>query len=137
MVEGLDRLRRKMLVTIPDAARKAVREALEKGAGEIVATMKAFAPVDSGALRDSIGWTWGDAPKGAMTLGTVRASKQGDLRITIYAGGGATFYARFLEFGTQSMPAHPFFYPAYRMNKKRVKGRITRTLKKALKAAGK
>ena len=131
MVEGLDRLKRKMTVSIPRHVRAATRAAMEKSANEIVASARTFAPVDTGDLRDSIGWTWGDAPKGALTLASSRPVGDGE-RITIYAGGGDAFYARFQEFGTQAMPASPFFFPAYRLNRKRAKGRITRAMKKAI-----
>lgn len=117
---------------------------MEKGANEIVAMAKSLVPVDSGALRDSIGWTWGDAPEGSIQLGKVRASRDGDEAITIYAGtrnkslGDAdAFYARFVEFGTQHMAPSPFFYPSYRMLKRRVKGRVTRSMKKAIREGAK
>jgi len=144
MVQGLDRLRRKLTKTIPDRVRQRTRAAMEKGADEIVALAKSLVPVDSGALRDSIGWTWGDAPEGSITLGHVKASKDGDEAITIYAGtrnkrlgDKDAFYVRFVEFGTQNMAPHPFFYPAYRTLKRRVKGRITREMKKGIREGAK
>lgn len=144
MVLGLKSLNRKLTKTIPDRVRMRTRAALEKGADEIVAMAKALVPVDSGALRDSIGWTWGDAPEGSITLGNVRASKDGDEVITIYAGtrnknlgDKDAFYVRFVEFGTQKMPPHPFFYPSYRTLKRRVKGRVTREMRKAIKEGSK
>lgn len=140
MVQGLKSLNRKLTKTIPERVRVKTRAALEKGAEEIVAMMKSLVPVDSGALRDSIGWTWGAAPEGSITLGTVRQSKDGDEAITIYAGtrnknlgDKDAFYVRFVEFGTQNMSPSPFFYPAYRTLKRRVKGRVTREMKKAIK----
>lgn len=159
-VIGLDRLKRKLTVTIPAAVEKATVDAMEQGAAEMVALMKSLAPKKSGHLANSIGWTWGDAPKGAMALGRMkgRGSKQARKFITIYAGGGDAYYARFIEFGTQSHTikpknapalhlygdifveevqhpgsnAQPFFYPAYRALRKRVRGRITRQMKKAI-----
>jgi len=142
MVQGLKSLERKLTRTIPARVRLATRAAMEKGANEIVALAKTWVPVKSGALRDSIGWTWGDAPEGSIIMGTVRPSKDGDERITIYAGtrnknlgDKDAFYVRFVEFGTQNAPPSPFFYPAYRTLKKRTKSRITRETRKALKAA--
>lgn len=143
MVEGLDSLRRKLTLAIPYRVRQRTRAAMEKGAGEIVAMAKALAPVLSehdprrkaGALRDSIGWTWGDAPKGAIVLAQ-SASFEGE-RITIYAGDSEAFYARWVEFGTQKMAAIPFFFPSYRALRKRVKGRITREMKKAIREGAK
>ena len=133
MVEGLDRMKRRFNRTIPDAVRKATRDAMEKGAGEIVAMAKNLAPVDSGDLRDSIGWTWGAAPKGSITLS--KASTEGGETITIYAGNSEAFYARWVEFGHQNAAPYPFFFPSYRTLKRRVKGRITRAMKKAIRAA--
>jgi HK97 gp10 family phage protein len=103
---------------------------MEKSAQEIVALAKHLCPVDSGDLRDSIGWTWGDAPAGSMVLASTGGAA---LRITIYAGDSDAFYARWLEFGTVKMAAHPYFFPAYRTLRKRVKGRTKRAINKAVK----
>lgn len=149
-IEGLDRLNRK-LAALPAVVKKRIREAMEQGAAEIVAMAKSFCPTDSGALRDSIDWTWGKAPKGAMTIATV-ASAGNELTITVFAGNADAYYARFVEFGTAAhtaggkfegatipaVGAQPFFYVSYRANRKRVKSRITRAINKAAKevAAG-
>lgn len=132
MVEGLDRLKARF-DAIPVKVREAATKALEESAEEIVQTMRSFAPVDEGELRDSIGWTWGDAPKGTLTIGTVGGREYGTLRITIYAGGGDAFHARFQEFGTVKMAAHPFFFPAWRARKRRIRARISRAISKAIK----
>lgn len=152
-VQGLDRLNRK-LKAFPKAVEAEISKAMEQSANEIVSLAKSLAPVDSGDLQMSIGWTWGDAPKGAMVLGKVKAAGKGsgNLQITVFAGGGDAYYARMIEFGTaphlnggrfagSSHPgtaAQPFFYPAYRASRKRAKGRVTRAVNKAAKriAAG-
>lgn len=152
-VQGLERLNRK-LKALPKAAEEEISKAMEASANEIVALAKSLAPVDSGDLQMSISWTWGDAPKGAMVLGKVRQKGRGagNLQITVFAGGGDAFYARFIEFGTSShvnagrfsgtehpgTAAQPFFYPAYRAVRKRAKGRVTRAITKSAKkvAAG-
>lgn len=131
MVKGLSKLRRAFVHKIPDEVRKATREALELGASEIVAMAKSLVPVDQGALRDSIGWAWGDAPKGSMILAKSKSIGSGE-RITIYAGNDKVFWARWQEFGTQNHSANPFFYTSYRMLKRRVKSRVTRNMKKAI-----
>ncbi|PDS97521.1 hypothetical protein CO659_12715 [Rhizobium sp. S9] len=149
-IKGLKELQRK-LDRLPQVAKERIREAMEQGAGEIVTMMRSLVPTDSGDLRDSIAWTWGRAPKGAMTLGKVQ-SVGGDLTITVYAGNATAYYARFVEFGTAShtaggkfagatipaIPASPFFFVSYRANRKKVKSRITRAINKAAKevAAG-
>ena len=125
MVEGLDKLKRKMTVTIPKKVQEATRQAMEKGAEETVQMMKRLVPVETGMLRDSIGWTWGDAPAGSFTIGTVGGREYGTLRITIYAGNERTKVgarnqfqlARLQEFGTQAMAANPFFYPSWRASR--------------------
>lgn len=136
-VEGLSKLQQR-LRALPIQLRAAARAALEKNANEIVAMMKRLAPVESGALRDSIGWTWGRAPKGSMTVGTVADSEDADLRITVYAGtrdkslgDRDAFYAFFQEFGTKQMPANPFFWPSVRANRQRAKSRVSREVRKA------
>lgn len=130
------------MMAIPQKIRDEVAKELEAQASKIVADMKLLAPVDSGALRDSIGWTWGDAPKGSVSVGQVRGHRYARMAITIYAGtrdkslGQAdAFYARFQEFGTVKMPANPFFYPTWRASKTRVKGALTRAVKRAVRKA--
>lgn len=149
-IRGLKRLQRK-LDKLPAAVKQHIREAMEKGADEIVQMAKYLVPSDTGTLRESIGWTWGRAPKGAMTIGKVQ-TLGGDLTITIYAGNSEAFYARWVEFGTAqhtaggkfkgatipAIPAQPFFYFSFRANRRRVKGRVSRAITKAAKqvAAG-
>ena len=129
MVIGLRRLNRRLTRTIPDNVRKAARAALEENATAIVAEMKRLVPVDQGDLRDSIGWTWGAAPKGTITAASATS---GEDVLTIYAGGGDAFHAIFQEFGTVNMPPTPFFFPAYRSKKRGAKSRITRRIRKAI-----
>jgi HK97 gp10 family phage protein len=151
---GLDRLRRKLRL-LPRIADTEVRAAMEKGADEMVALMKATAPVDQGDLRDSIGWTYGAAPKGAIKID---ALKSGKIAITIYAGDAKAFYARWVEFGvaaqtqgqritnasgrsrrsrrtTSGQAAQPFFYPSYRALRKRVNARIRRAVRSSIRKA--
>lgn len=65
-----------------------------------------------------------------------------DTVVRVVAGGPKTTtkterpfdYSRAVEFGTQNMPAHPFFFPSYRLSKKRMisamKRRIAANIKK-------
>ncbi len=135
MVKGLAEFNRRW-GAIPAKVRQAARETLEQNAEEIVADMKRVAPKgESLDLVNSIGWTWGDAPEGSTVIGTVGGKEYSTLRITIYAGAGDAFYARFQEFGTKNMPANPFFFPVWRTRKRRVKSRLTRNINKAIKEA--
>ncbi|MGZ2403880.1 HK97-gp10 family putative phage morphogenesis protein [Rhizobium ruizarguesonis] len=149
-IKGLKELQRK-LSRLPAVAKARIRAAMEEGADEIVAMMRSLVATDSGDLRDSIAWTYGRAPKGAMSLGKVQ-SVGGDLTITIYAGNATAFYSRWVEFGTAAhtaggkfagatipaIAASPFFFVSFRANRKKVKSRITRAINKAAKevAAG-
>ena len=139
-VEGLTAFQRKMAL-IPKSVTDELRKELEKQASELVAMMQRVVPVDQGNLRASIGWTWGAAPEGSMSVGTVAASAESDLRITIFAGqtgkkkDGGTFYARFQEFGTKNMAANPFFFPSYRAKRRTIRSAMTRAIKRGLKNA--
>lgn len=158
-VQGLGRLNRK-LKAFPKAVEAEISKAMEQSANEIVAMAKSL--VTSDRVREAIGWTWGDAPEGALVLGTVggKGRGTGNLRITIYAGDASTMVgtkykvqlARLIEFGTAphinqgrfagsqhpGTPAAPFFYVSWRAGRKRAKGRVTRAVNKAAKriAAG-
>lgn len=129
------------LAKIPDIAREAAAQAMEEGAQEIVEAMRALAPVDSGDLRDSIGWTWGEVPAGSFVIDEIRSGRnRGDqfatLRIKIYAGSRDAFYARFVEFGTRTGgPAQPFFFPAWKKERAKFRKRIRDRVKKRIREA--
>ena len=131
------------LAKIPDIAREAAASAMEEGAQEIVDAMKAMAPVDSGDLRDSIGWTWGDIPAGSFVVDEIRSGKNAGqqyatMRIKIYAGNREAFYARFIEFGTKTgVRAQPFFFAAYKKwgGKAKFRARIRAAIRKRIKEA--
>lgn len=139
MVEGLAKFEARWK-RIPQNALINVRAAMEEAATDIVEEMWSRAPQGAtGALGASIGWRWGDAPKGSFSIGTVGGKEYSSLKITIYAGtrdkslgDQDAFYARFQEFGTVKMPANPFFFPVWRARSKRVKARISRAIRKAI-----
>ena len=128
--------------TVPERVKKAARTAMEKGADEVVDMMRSLAPVSAdgshgkapGTLRNSIGWTYGKAPKGSRVIAKSDPAT-GDAVITIYAGNSEAFYAAFLEFGTVKMAQHPYFFPSWRSLRTRVRSRITREISKAIKAS--
>ena len=149
-IEGVDKLKRKMM-TFPRLARQEISKAMEQSADEMVRLARSLAPVADGDLRASIGWTWGDAPKGTMVIGQVKREGKGtgNMQITVYAGGGDAWYSRFVEFGTSphiqggifagtqhpGTPAQPFFFPSYRAMRKRFRSRTTRAIRKAARTA--
>lgn len=153
-LKNLPRLKRK-LIALKNETMPAVRPAMEQAANLITASMRALAPVEDGDLKASIGWSWGEAPKGSISFSHTIAGN----KITIYAGNETAFYARFVEFGTaphniakgggtkgfaksgrQAVEhpggrARPFFFPAYRMHKKEVKAMIARQIRIAVQKA--
>lgn len=107
---------RKRFRAMPRELQAEVDKALDKSATEIVATAKRFAPRDTGDLSESIGWREGEHP----------------LQRQVYAADTDTFYGRFVEFGAEDQPAQPFFWPAFRLHKKRVGRRIRSAIGKVL-----
>ncbi|MCM2292293.1 HK97 gp10 family phage protein [Allorhizobium sp. BGMRC 0089] len=140
---NLIRLERK-LKRLPEVAKAEIRAGMEAAANDIVAMMKSLAP-GNGALRDSIGWTWGKVPKGAGIVAAVKAQTGGDQTITIYAGNAEAYYARWVEFGTAphknggmyagtqnpGTKARPFFYVSWRASKKAAKGKVRQAVRAA------
>ena len=150
-MEGRERVLRR-LQAIQGAPRKAMRQAIEMGAQQIAASAKNLAPKKTGALAASIGYTFGSyKAANANVRGVSAGNGEGDpdLSATVHAGDAKAFYAAFLEFGVSphkaggmfegaehpGAQASPFFFPAYRMNKRSVKSRISRAAKKAIKDA--
>lgn len=140
---------RARLARVPDIAREAAARAMEEVAQEIVDEMKRLAPVlrtpdkrrTAGALRDSIGWTWGDVPAGSFVIDEIRSGKNkgnqyATLRIRIYAGSKDAFYARFVEFGTKTGgPAQPFFFPVWKARRAEFRRRVRDSVRRAIREA--
>lgn len=115
-----DALFAKLRRLAPDTDRE-VAKAVATGAEEVAQAAKQLAPVSSGRLRRSIGWQMD--PSRINIVATVSAEE---------------YYARWVEFGTKGgalgpQMAQPFMFPAYRLLKKRVTGRIGRAVSKAAK----
>lgn len=139
MVKGREKLQRQ-LGRFGGAIHDELVKQIEKEAARLVREMKVLVPVDSGDLRDSIGWTWGDAPPGAMVVMRYNGGRSHDvIAATIYAGsrGGDqdAFYAHFQEFGTVKTPASPFFFPVYRANRARIRRNLKNAVNRAVKKA--
>ncbi|PJR89955.1 hypothetical protein CN878_02780 [Ochrobactrum sp. 695/2009] len=144
-IKGLDRLQIK-LKNFPEVAEKLVRAAMEQGAQEIVNMMQNLVPVDDGELMESIGWTWGQAPKYSQRIGSVK-SNDGKLTITIYAGNSKVRYAHLVEYGSAphvnggmfpgtfnpGAKAQPFFYVSWRAKRRSARARVSRAITKAAK----
>lgn len=127
----LARITRK-LEAIPRRVREAVAPALQKSGDEITGTMKALAPEDTGDLKNSLTVTPGGQRTPAYSQpGGSQVVPVGAIAIT--AGNEKVRYAHLAEYGTAEAPAQPFFWPAYRLLKKRTGNRIKRALRKAVK----
>ena len=164
---GKEKLNKK-LAAIPKVARAMMRKALETSAAEIADTARSLAPFQSGDLRNSIGYTFGEyKAENANVRGVAsRVGGDPDLSVTIHAGDAKAWYAALVEFGTgphnvakgggtvtgrlataaglraavrhPGAAAQPFFFPAWRLGKKRATRRISTAINKAAKqvAAG-
>jgi HK97 gp10 family phage protein len=135
---------------MPPAVRSAIKQALAQGADEVTADMKRLAPTKTGALRDSIKQTWGGGRVRYSSLGGNAADAgDPDLSVRISAGNSAVRYAHLVEFGSAphlngglfegtqhpGTAAQPFFFPAFRAGRRRVRSRMSRAASKALKQA--
>jgi HK97 gp10 family phage protein len=132
-IEGLDKLRKQLLERIPAAAKQAMQESLETSGREMVSTAKALAPVREGELRASITMTTAGEKTPLYSSGGRQAV--GDLSVKVTAGDYLVRYAALVEYGTKKMAARPFFWPAYRSIKKRLRSRTSRAINSALKKA--
>lgn len=124
------RLQRRMNA-IPQAVRDAVTPALVKSGEELVARMRALAPEDTGALKASITAT----PPGGTTPAYSQpggATTAGPNQVLVTAGNEHVRYPHLVEYGAAHAPAQPFFWPAYRLTKKRIANRVKRAIGKAV-----
>lgn len=127
-IQNRERLRQK-IAALPGAIRTELMKAVLASGREINALQRQFVPREDGELAATIDMIVNEA----------------ELKVTLVAGGefttkavqhgrdGEYDYAFAQEFGTREMAAKPFFYPAYRLGKKRAKARISRAITKAAK----
>ncbi len=120
VIRGLAELQKNINQIAADLKREIESEALIEAAEKIVVpAIKARAPVKSGRLRDSI---------------TVQRAKSRSGKPIVKVGPGKRpFYARFVEFGTSKLKAHPFLRPGVRSVRREVnaflKAEIGRVIK--------
>lgn len=123
-----------------DRAAKTPREiilpALKKSGEELARMQRTLAESsrDTGALIDSISVTLpGETTPPYSQPGGSRVARQNEVIVT--AGNSNVRYAHLVEYGTVKAEAQPFFWPAFRLLKKRLQNRIKRAAKKAVKSA--
>lgn len=129
------------LQKLPTEIEAEIRKAMEAQADEIVEMMRRLA--GDPKIIASIGWRWGArAPAGSMSVASVQSSRSRGMTITIFAGGGSAFYAKWWEFGTDprfhktgkstgQMKAKPFFFVSFRANRKRARSRVQAAMRAA------
>jgi len=142
---GLGRLQ-KRLSAIPKKVKADVQPALLKGAEDMVADMKRLAPRDDGDLIESITSTAAGhkTPAHSQPGGSAVVP---DNAVAVTAGNTKVRYAHLVEYGSRShvngglfagttrpgTEASPYFWPGYRLNRKKVAARIKRAVGKAVK----
>lgn len=137
-----DKLFRKLKRLAPEAG-AALAKVNDQAADEMVALARSLAPVKTGRLRESIRKVPGPG-RGSVIVkaGGPTTTKQ------VRAGSGQAFdYALAAEFGTSAHTnegefagsrnpgarRQPFFFPSYRVVRKKHRGRTTRALNKSIK----
>jgi HK97 gp10 family phage protein len=124
------RLQRR-IEAIPQAVREQVRPVLAASGNELAATMRALAPVDEGDLRESIAVTGpGQATPPYSQPGGSQIA--GELEVLVTAGNDNVRYPHLVEYGTAHAPAQPFFWPAFRLGRKKLASKIKRAIGKAV-----
>lgn len=129
---GLEKLRRR-LERIPAEVRKRAKAELMLQGREINMLQRSLVPKDDLTLAS-----------------TIRSEPLPDpeIGVVMRAGGPATTkpvretenapeydYALAQEFGTEDMPANPFFLPAIKVKRKQARNRVRAAARRALKAA--
>ncbi|WP_035026601.1 HK97-gp10 family putative phage morphogenesis protein [Gemmobacter nectariphilus] len=134
---GLSSFQRRMRA-VPQAAREAIKPVLMKQAEAMADTMRSLAPddpaTDAPDLKSSIAVTGpGEAtppysqPGGAMVVP--------ENAVAITAGNTDVRYPHLQEHGTSKHAAQPFFWPAFRLHRKKALGAIKRGIGKAIREA--
>lgn len=145
-VRNKDRLYAKLAQLAPEAAKQVGAEALAAG-HEMVTIARSYVAVDKGDLRDSIVVTPGGqmTPAYSQPGGSQMVPEHAAL---ITAGNTKVRYPHLVEYGARphiaggkfkgaqhpGAPAQPYFWPAFRLIRRKMRGRITRAINKAVKS---
>ena len=131
---GMERLKRK-LARIPDTVKKRAQTDLMLAGREINMRQRTFVPVDDGTLRASIrtepltDGTVGVsvAAGGPTTTKPVRNSEKGN---------APTYdYAMAIEYGTKDAAPKSFFWPGYKLGKRKAMSRARTGIRRAMREA--
>lgn len=121
-VEGRAELERR-LVAYGDEALKQVDKALAKGASDLVKIATRLAP-------DNPNTTQGD-----IRRSFVIESYKTDQGAPGYMVKNYARHAAYQEFGTEKTDAQPYFFPGYRLVRKKIFNRVTRAIRMIRKGA--
>lgn len=129
-IKGLDKLNAR-LAAIPQGVKDALQPALAQSGDELKDRIQGLAPVDTGALRDSVAVTTAgnttppySQPGGSMVVP--------ENSVVVTVGNSEVRYPHLVEYGTHDTTAQPYFWPAWRLSKSRIKNRLTRAIRKAI-----
>lgn len=130
---GLKSFRNRMRAMVK-AGKRSAAPALLQGGYEVAEAMEALAPEDDGDLVGSIAVT----PAGQMTPpysqpGGSHVVPENQVAIT--AGNSDVRYPHLQEYGTRHHAAQPFFWPGFRLARKKAENRIKRQIAKAIREA--
>lgn len=122
------------LEAIPRNVRAAVAPALIKAGSDLANMQRILAPRDTGALQDSIAVTGpGQQTPPYSQPGGSTLARENQVLVTV--GNQDVRYPHLVEFGTADTAAQPYFWPAYRLMKKKLANRIKSAIRKAVKEA--
>jgi HK97 gp10 family phage protein len=124
----------KRMEAIPKAARAAIKPALLKSGQELQGAMRRLAETsrDTGALIESITVTGpGESTPPYSQPGGSKVVPENAVAVTV--GNTDVRYPHLVEYGTTKVHAQPFFWPAFRLYRKRITRRINRAINKAIK----
>ncbi|ASP85476.1 hypothetical protein CDO26_13265 [Sinorhizobium meliloti] len=129
---GLSRIQQR-LNAIPKRIKEAVYPEVLKGAEDIAADMRhlALQSKDTGALIESITITpaGGTTPAYSQPGGSTVVPENAAV---VTVGNDDVRYPHLVEYGTSQIDAQPFFWPAVRLNGKKVRNRLNRAIRKAV-----
>ena len=132
MVTGVEDVKADLIRRLYNVRLAAKLEARKQGEG-VAGAMRYFAPTKTGALRRSIRVEDADVittRSGEYDFIGVKV-KAGDSSTVVTNSRGRRFQNALLqEYGTKKRPASPYFYSTWRANRSRVKGAITRAIRR-------
>jgi len=146
MLEGSEALARK-LAALKKEVPEALRPALVKAGEEIAADARTLAETSrrTGGLIESITVT-GPGETTPAHSGDGGQRTAGEFEVLVTAGNSDARHAHLVEGGTAerfhkdgtptgAMPAAPFFNPAFRLNRNRLRRRINAAMRRAMRKA--